>query len=448
MTVGQSTINMEYTLGIYTLGCKVNQYESEAIAEAAENAGFTICDPSERCDVYIINTCTVTGESDRKSRQFIRRAISENASATVIVTGCLTQVSADSVASIEGVDYICGCRDKLRTVDAALSLVGREKLPHPIIEVDDLTGAGFENMSIKSFPRTRAYIKIEDGCESNCTYCIIPRARGSIRSKPAKDVLCEVARLKESGCREVVLTGIETAAYGREFGDGYRLAELLSDVDEIAGADMRIRLGSLDPSLFRKDFVTKIAHLGSIAPHFHLSMQSGSSSVLARMKRRYNADMALEGIELLKTAIPDVQLTCDMIVGFPGETDEDFEICRSFLENIAFYETHIFKYSRRQGTKAADMPQQIPEQIKTERSHVLLKLHEKNKKAYLEQFVGQPLQVLFEERLEIQGKKVWSGYSREYIRVLWDTEQTLENQICTVTACQTDTKEGALWTRG
>ena len=413
MTVGQSTINMEYTLGIYTLGCKVNQYESEAIAEAAENAGFTICDPSERCDVYIINTCTVTGESDRKSRQFIRRAISENASATVIVTGCLTQVSADSVASIEGVDYICGCRDKLRTVDAALSLVGREKLPHPIIEVDDLTGAGFENMSIKSFPRTRAYIKIEDGCESNCTYCIIPRARGSIRSKPAKDVLCEVARLKESGCREVVLTGIETAAYGREFGDGYRLAELLSDVDEIAGADMRIRLGSLDPSLFRKDFVTKIAHLGSIAPHFHLSMQSGSSSVLARMKRRYNADMALEGIELLKTAIPDVQLTCDIIVGFPGETEDEFSDTLDFMKKVGFLDAHIFSYSRREGTPAASMEGQVPPDIKHERSARLISAQREITYGILDGMIGKTLPVLFEAR----NGELFTGHTASFVEV-------------------------------
>ena len=413
MTVGQNTINMEYTLGIYTLGCKVNQYESEAIAEAAENAGFTICDPSERCDVYIINTCTVTGESDRKSRQFIRRAISENASATVIVTGCLTQVSADSVASIEGVDYICGCRDKLRTVDAALRLVGREKLPHPIIEVDDLTGAGFENMSIKSFPRTRAYIKIEDGCESNCTYCIIPRARGSIRSKPAKDVLCEVARLKESGCREVVLTGIETAAYGREFGDGYRLAELLSDVDEIAGADMRIRLGSLDPSLFRKDFVTKIAHLGSIAPHFHLSMQSGSSSVLARMKRRYNADMALEGIELLKTAIPDVQLTCDIIVGFPGETEDEFSDTLDFMKKVGFLDAHIFSYSRREGTPAASMEGQVPPDIKHERSARLISAQREITYGILDGMIGKTLPVLFEAR----NGELFTGHTASFVEV-------------------------------
>ena len=413
MTVGQNTINMEYTLGIYTLGCKVNQYESEAIAEAAENAGFTICDPSERCDVYIINTCTVTGESDRKSRQFIRRAISENASATVIVTGCLTQVSADSVASIEGVDYICGCRDKLRTVDAALSLVGREKLPHPIIEVDDLTGAGFENMSIKSFPRTRAYIKIEDGCESNCTYCIIPRARGSIRSKPAKDELCDVTRLKERGCREAVLTGIETAAYGREFGDGYRLAELLSDVDEIAGADMRIRLGSLDPSLFRKDFVTKIAHLGSIAPHFHLSMQSGSSSVLARMKRRYNADMALEGIELLKTAIPDVQLTCDIIVGFPGETEDEFSDTLDFMKKVGFLDAHIFSYSRREGTPAASMEGQVPPDIKHERSARLISAQREITYGILDGMIGKTLPVLFEAR----NGELFTGHTASFVEV-------------------------------
>lgn len=404
---------MEYTLGIYTLGCKVNQYESEAIAEAAENAGLVIRDPAEVCDVYIINTCTVTGESDRKSRQFIRRAIAENPSAIVIVTGCLTQVSADSVASISGVDYICGCRDKLRTVDAALRLVGKEKLSHPVVEVDDLSGAGFENMSIKSFPRTRAYIKIEDGCESNCTYCIIPRARGGIRSKPSEDVLAEIAHLKEGGCREVVLTGIETAAYGREFANGYRLGELLADVDKIAGDDMRIRISSLDPSLFRQEFVDKISGLHSLVPHFHLSMQSGSSTVLARMKRRYNAEMALEGIGRLRAAMPGVQFTCDMIVGFPGETDEEFSETLEFMKKVGFLDAHIFSYSRRAGTPAAVMPGQVAPQIKHERSARLISVQKEITAKILDGMTGQTVRVLFEAR----DGWLFTGHTASFVEV-------------------------------
>lgn len=412
---------MEYTLGIYTLGCKVNQYESEAIAEAAEAAGFVVREPSEFCDVYIINTCTVTGESDRKSRQFIRRAIAENPSATVIVTGCLTQVSADSVASIGGVDYICGCRDKLRTVDAALRLVGKGKQKHPIVEVDDLDGAGFENMSIKSFPRTRAYIKIEDGCESNCTYCIIPRARGSIRSKPAADVLDEIAQLKAGGCREVVLTGIETAAYGRDFSDGYRLGDLLADADRIAGDDMRIRLGSLDPSLFRKEFVEMISGLRSLAPHFHLSMQSGSSSVLARMKRRYSAGMALEGIERLKAALPGVQLTCDMIVGFPGETDAEFSETLEFMKKVGFLDAHIFSYSRRAGTPAATMAGQVDPRIKHERSARLIAAQKEITAAILDGMKGQTVRVLFEAR----DGELFCGHTASFVEVGVKTDRNL-----------------------
>ena len=419
--VGQSTIDMEYTLGIYTLGCKVNQYESETIAESAEKAGFVVRDPSEVCDAYIINTCTVTGESDRKSRQFIRRAISENPSATVIVTGCLTQVSAGSVASISGVDYICGCRDKLRTVDAALRLVGRGKQKPPIVEVDDLGGAGFENMSIKSFPRTRAYIKIEDGCESNCTYCIIPRARGSIRSKPAADVLDEIAQLKAGGCREVVLTGIETAAYGREFTDGYRLGDLLADADGIAGDDMRIRLSSLDPSLFRKEFVEKISGLRSLAPHFHLSMQSGSSSVLARMKRRYSAEMALEGIGRLKAALPGVQLTCDMIVGFPGETDAEFTETLEFMKKVGFLDAHIFSYSRRAGTPAAAMAGQVDPQVKHERSSRLIEAQKEMTAAILDGMKGQTVRVLFEAR----DGELFCGHTASFVEVGVRTDKNL-----------------------
>ena len=296
---------------------------------------------------------------------------------------------------------------------------------------------------------TRAYIKVQDGCNQFCSYCIIPFTRGRVRSRRLEDVETEIAGLCKAGYQEFVLTGIHLSSYGVDFSEDKKpkLLELIRKIDAIPGVK-RIRLGSLEPGIITEEFALALKKLPSFCPHFHLSLQSGCDATLKRMNRRYTASEYAEKCHILRSVFESPALTTDVIVGFPGETDEDFEICRSFLENIAFYETHIFKYSRRQGTKAADMPQQIPEQIKTERSHVLLKLHEKNKKAYLEQFVGQPLQVLFEERLEIQGKKVWSGYSREYIRVLWDTEQTLENQICTVTACQTDTKEGALWTRG
>lgn len=403
---------MEYSVGIYTLGCKVNQYESEAIAEAAEAAGFIVRDASEPCDAYIINTCTVTAESDRKSRQFIRRAIAENPEAAIVVTGCLTQVSAGSVAAIPGVDHICGCRDKLCTVDALLRLVGREKPSAPTVEVEPLSGADFEDMSIKRFPRTRAYIKIEDGCESNCAYCIIPQARGGIRSKPRESVLREVERLKDGGCREVVLTGIETSAYGREFSD-YGLADLLRDVDAIAGDGMRVRLGSLDPSLFRADFVDAISDLRSLAPHFHVSMQSGSSSVLARMKRRYNADMALRGIELLRSGLHEVQLTCDIITGFPGETEGEFEETSAFLKQVGFLGAHIFSYSKRAGTVAATMPGQVDPQIKRARTTRLIAEQRETTAAILRGKIGDRVSVLF----ETESNGLFTGHTASFIEV-------------------------------
>ena len=279
---------MPFTVGIYTLGCKVNQYESEAIAEGLEKENFTLCDPSLPCDLYIINTCTVTAESDRKSRQFIRRALSLNENAKIIVTGCLAQVDPAQVAKIKGVNYICGSRNKMSVINAAKELFELGKT-ESVINVIPTNELGFECMTIKKFPRTRAYIKIEDGCESHCTYCIIPKARGKICSKAPRDVLCEIESLAIAGVREVVLTGIETASYGIDL-ENYRLSDLLKDADSIANGKMRIRLGSLDPSLIRPKFVEKIAHLSSLAPHFHLSMQSGSDRILAKMKRKYNAD--------------------------------------------------------------------------------------------------------------------------------------------------------------
>lgn len=386
---------MSYTLGIYTLGCKVNQYESEAIAEKASKMGFIIGDPSSFCDVYIINTCTVTAESDRKSRQFIRRALSQNPDAAVIVTGCFSQVAPDQVAAIDGVDFVLGSRDKMKTVDAALTLVGKSKPTKATIAVRPTSEYGFEEMEIEHFPRTRAYIKIEDGCESHCTYCIIPEARGKICSKPRNTVLAEIEKLAVGGCPEVVLTGIETASYGIDL-DNYRLAELLRDVDSIAKGKMRIRLGSLDPSLIKPSFVEKIAPLSSLAPHFHLSMQSGCDRILALMKRKYNTAMASEGIRLLREAMPDVQFTTDLITAFPGETDEDFKITCDFCEKTEFLNAHIFTYSKRAGTPAAKMKDQVPGNIGKERTNTLIALQSKITDRVLERQIGRVYDVLFE----------------------------------------------------
>lgn len=388
---------MNKSAGILTLGCKVNQYESEAIAEALSSHGISIFSPSDICDIYIINTCTVTAESDRKARQFIRRALSRNPSAFVLVTGCMAQADATSIADIDGVDFICGNRNKMAIVESALRLCEQgSKNTSPVLDVPTLDGAEFEEMSIRHFGRTRAYIKIEDGCESHCTYCIIPMARGHIRSKPQQAILDEVRCLTENGCREVVLTGIETASWGRDTGEA-DLADLLEEVDRIPNIG-RVRLGSLDPTIMRPTFVERIAKLPSLAPHFHLSMQSGSDAVLARMKRKYNSKQALAAIARLKEALPEVQLTTDIIVGFPGETEQDFESTMEFAKKARFLMIHVFPYSKRKGTPAAIMPDQIPGDVKKQRVARLSALAADIRAEILKEKIetGHPVSVLFE----------------------------------------------------
>ena len=359
-----------YTVGIYTLGCKVNQYESEAIAELLEANGISIISPSAVCDAYIINTCTVTAESDRKARQFIRRAISKNPDAYVIVTGCLAQSSPDDIAKIDGVDFICGNGEKLIAAKMLIEYFNTHKQKaSPEIYVNDIEDATFEEMSITKFDRTRAYVKIEDGCENRCSYCIIPSARGKIRSKAPQSIISEVELLVKNGCKEIVLTGIETASYGKDLKD-ITLAELLCKIDKIKGIE-RIRLGSLDPSLITPDFVSKIADLKHLAPHFHLSLQSGSSKILALMRRKYNAEMAMRAIKLLRESIPHVCFTTDVIVGFPQESDEDFNATASFVKDAGFLTVHIFPYSARKGTEAAKMKGQIDREEKSRRLHAL-----------------------------------------------------------------------------
>ena len=353
------------TFEIFTLGCKVNQYESEAIAELLEARGLTQLHGEEKCDLCIINTCTVTGESDRKARQIIRRAITKNPNAYILVTGCLAETNLESIKSIKGVDYVCGNADKTKIAEAAIALLEEgSKNSAPVCDVTDIESAKFEKMSITKFDRTRAYIKIEDGCESHCTYCIIPKARGKIRSKPFDEVIEEVKKLTEGGCREIVLTGIETGSYGRDIGSS--LADLLEAVDKIDGIG-RIRLGSLDPSIMNPDFVGRISKLKSLAHHFHISMQSGSNSILRAMKRKYNAQMAMESINAIRLAMPDTCFTTDIIVGFPGETEELFEETVEFAKNAKFLMMHVFPYSIRTGTPAASMSDQVDMAVKKDR---------------------------------------------------------------------------------
>ena len=422
------------TFGIFTLGCKVNQYESEAISELLEARGLIPMRADEVCDLYIINTCTVTAESDRKARQMIRRAITKNPDAYVLVTGCLAETDADSIKNIPLVDYVCGNADKTKIADAALGLIQKgQKNNEPTLEIADISSASFLPMRITKFDRTRAYIKIEDGCESHCTYCIIPKARGKIRSKPMDEVLAEVKDLTAGGCKEIVLTGIETGSYGRDIGSS--LADLLEEIDKIEGIG-RIRLGSLDPSIMKPDFVKRISALHSLSHHFHISMQSGSDSILRLMKRKYNTEMALNAINTLREAIPDVCFTTDIIVGFPRESEENFLETVEFAKRARFLMMHVFPYSKRQGTPAAEMKGQIDTSIKKKRVAELSDIGKQIRKDILDKAVAEvkTASVLFED----YEKGFAYGHTDNFIQVRVRSEHSLRSQLHNVKFISTD----------
>lgn len=418
------------TAAMYTLGCKVNQYESEAFAEALEAVGFSIVPPTCAADVYIVNTCTVTAESDRKSRQVIRRLIKQNPHAYVIATGCSAETDARRIVSIEGVDAVIGNSRKMDVVRVARELwEGGSKNTTALVDVPPLAGSGFEPMTITRFDRTRAYIKIQDGCESKCAYCTIPAARGPVRSKPACDVVREVDSLCRSGCREIVLTGIETGAWGRDLPNG-DLGSLLQELDALPSVG-RIRLGSLDPTVMTPAFVDTVAPLASTAPHFHLSMQSGSAATLARMRRKYNPRQAEAAMARVRAAIPDVEFTTDIIVGFPGETEEEFAETAAFCRRAEFLHIHVFPYSRRAGTLADKMPDQIPESVKHERVRIISEISSQSAAAILDRTLdacradGKPLVAL----LETHHKTCMTGHTPSFIEVRVETE-------CNLSGCE------------
>ena len=416
-------MNRSLKVGILTLGCKVNQYESEAIAEALTNKGFSIAPHTQPCDAYIINTCTVTAESDRKARQMIRRMIGKNPCAFVLVTGCYSQVSPEEVAAIDGVDYICGSSNKMSVVDKLCQLIENgKKNDGAEISIPNLDESGFEQMSIRRFDRTRAYVKIEDGCESRCAYCTIPASRGPIRSKPFGEVIEEVKTLTENGVREVVLTGIETGSYGKELSEGEDLASLLVAIDKIDGIG-RVRTGSLDPTVIKPKFAEAIRGLNSLCPHFHLSLQSGSSKILALMKRKYNAEQAMSYIERLREAIPNVQLTTDVIVGFPGETEEDFQETCDFVRRAGFLMIHVFPYSKRKGTVAAEMKGQLPESVKKERVAILTNISREIRTEILDEMIAESKisTVLFETASD----GFAHGHTADFIEVRVKTSKPL-----------------------
>ena len=386
---------------VCTLGCRVNQYESEAIEAELEALGFIVADFSEVCDVYIINTCAVTGESERKSRQMIRRAAAKNPAAFVLVTGCFSQLKAEEAARIPGVDYVCGNRNKRSVAETAAYLV-REGVKRGVsCNVLDLDGAPLEKLTSPRARRDRSYVKIEDGCDNNCTYCIIKKARGGVVSRPPEEVIAEVRTLTAAGCHEVILTGIEAASYGKDIG-GYPLWRLMREAAAVEGIE-RVRTGSLEPSVLTKRFCDEIAAEPRIMPSFHLSLQSGSSAVLAAMKRRYNREQVLENTAYLRDIMPNVTFTCDIIVGFPGETYEEFCETLSLIREVEFTSLFTFIFSPRPGTRAAEMEDPVTYKEKTQWFSELLKTQEEIAAKRCASMVGSTERVLIEERNEKNG---------------------------------------------
>ena len=415
---------MPYRVGFCSLGCKVSQYESEALAERFAAAGFTVSDFDAVCDVYVINTCTVTVESDRKSRQMIRRAVRTNPAAAVIVTGCSSQLHPDEVAAIKGVSYVSGNDRKMNLPEIALELLSRPKTAAQNA-VRDLAGVPFERAAITKAPRTRAFVKIEDGCNCRCAYCAIPLARGPVRSKAPSDVLDEVRALVKSGTREIVLTGIETAAYGVDL-EGYRLIDLIEDVANKTDVE-RIRLSSLAPEMMTPGVIRRLAGIKKLAPHFHLSLQSGSDPVLMGMRRPYRSKQVREAIAALRESIPGVTFTTDVIVGFPGETEENFCETVAFCREARFLRLHVFPYSPRPGTPAADFPNQVDGEEKHRRVRELVKVGREVARDLISDLIAAKtsLSVLFETR---DGEYV-TGHSENYIEVRIKTEKDLSGQI-------------------
>lgn len=417
------------TVGLYTLGCKVSQYETEAVSEAFSDAGFSVKSFGEVCDVYVINTCTVTEESDRKSRQFIHRAERKNPNAHVIVMGCYSERSADEVLALPSVSAVIGTHGKLECVDIARRLISGELSGRGHNLKKELDGAPFEKMSVRSSPRTRAYVKIEDGCNSKCSYCAIKEARGKIRSKLPEDVIREVEALASSGAREVVLTGIETAAYGADFDEKYTLADLLETLDRRRSCE-RIRLGSLAPELIGEEFARRISGLKILVPHFHISVQSGSDSVLAAMRRRYTARTALENIERIRALVPGATFTADIMVGFPSESEEDFLESCAFVTKARLLSAHVFSFSAREGTVAAEM-EDISKSVKKRRNARLTEVVRATRDSVLDGIVGdgETLSCIFETEVR---PGLYSAHSDTFLEVVAESEADVKGELLDV----------------
>ena len=410
-----------------SLGCKVKEYETNAMAQKFIEHGYEVVEFNKPADIYIVNTCTVTSIADRKSRQMLRRAKELNKDSILVACGCYAQVAPDEIAKIEDIDLIVGNNEKkdiIQLIQNHIKENGIESKVSDVMYKEEYTEFGPTTYTEK----TRAVIKVQDGCDRFCSYCLIPYARGHIRSRRIENVIEEVKDIVSKGYKEIVVTGIHVASYGRDFKDGTALIDLLEKINEVDGLQ-RIRLSSIEPVIMTDDFINRLAKLNKICNHFHLSLQSGCTQTLKRMNRRYTAEEFMDATKRLRSKFPDSALTTDIIVGFPGETDEEFENTYEFLRKIKFYHMHVFKYSPRKGTKAAIMPNQIDSRVKEIRSKKLIELSNNNELEYNKSYVGKEVEVLFEE----QDGEYCKGHTKNYMVVKYKTDENLENIIKTVT---------------
>ena len=412
---------------LHNLGCKVNAYETEAMQHLLEEAGYEIVPFTQKADVYVINTCSVTNMADRKSRQMLHKAKKNNPDSIVVAAGCYVQTSEKEVLNDLSVDIVIG-NDRKHDLVRLLEEYSLDSVNDTVDDIND-GKHDFEELFIdQTKEHTRAFIKVQDGCNQFCSYCIIPYARGRVRSRRFENVIAEVERLAANGFKEVVLTGIHLSSYGVDFEEATGLLELIQAVNAVKGIE-RIRLGALEPKIVTEHFASELSKLDKICPHFHLSLQSGCDATLKRMNRKYTTKEYERGCELLRKYFVHPAITTDVIVGFPGETEEEFEQTKAYLEHIHFYEMHIFKYSKRKGTRAAVMPDQIDEQIKAARSEKLIALGHDMSKEFRKFYIGKNEEVLFEEKAVIGDKEYFVGYTKEYVKVAKETAENLENQI-------------------
>ena len=412
---------------LHNLGCKVNAYETEAMQHLLEEAGYEIVPFTQKADVYVINTCSVTNMADRKSRQMLHKAKKNNPDSIVVAAGCYVQTSEKEVLNDLSVDIVIG-NDRKHDLVRLLEEYSLDSVNDTVDDIND-GKHDFEELFIdQTKEHTRAFIKVQDGCNQFCSYRIIPYARGRVRSRRFENVIAEVERLAANGFKEVVLTGIHLSSYGVDFEEATGLLELIQAVNAVKGIE-RIRLGSLEPKIVTEHFASELSKLDKICPHFHLSLQSGCDATLKRMNRKYTTKEYERGCELLRKYFVHPAITTDVIVGFPGETEEEFEQTKAYLEHIHFYEMHIFKYSKRKGTRAAVMPDQIDEQIKAARSEKLIALGHDMSKEFRKFYIGKNEEVLFEEKAVIGDKEYFVGYTKEYVKVAKKTDENLENQI-------------------